>query len=52
VLRASVEACVEACRVSRDECERHALHHEHCRLCAESCRRCEEACRALLAALG
>jgi Domain of Unknown Function (DUF326) len=52
VLRASVEACATACRVCRDECDRHASHHEHCRLCADSCRRCEEACRALLAALG
>jgi hypothetical protein len=52
VLRASVEACATACRVCGDECDRHASHHEHCRLCAESCRRCEEACRALLAALG
>jgi hypothetical protein len=51
VLRASVEACATVCRVCGDECERHASHHEHCRLCAESCRRCEEACRALLAAL-
>jgi hypothetical protein len=52
VLRASVEGCATACRVCGDECERHAAHHEHCRLCAESCRLCEEACRALLAALG
>jgi hypothetical protein len=52
VLRTSVEACATACRVCGDECERHAPHHEHCRLCAEDCRRCEEACRALLAALG
>jgi hypothetical protein len=52
VLRAAVEACATACRVSGDECERHASHHEHCRLCAESCRRCEEACDALAAAIG
>lgn len=52
VLRAAVEGCATACRVCGDECERHASHHEHCRLCAASCRRCEEACRALLAALG
>jgi hypothetical protein len=51
VLRPSVEGCAAACRVSGDECERHAAHHEHCRICAESCRRCEEACRALLAEL-
>lgn len=51
VLRAVVEACAAACHASGDECERHASHHEHCRLCAESCRRCEEACNALLAAM-
>ena len=47
----AVEACLAACRASRAECERHAHHHEHCRLCAEQCRRCERACRDLLAAL-
>ena len=35
-----------------EECERHAQHHEHCRLCAETCRRCEAACAALLDAIG
>jgi hypothetical protein len=49
---AALEACRTACRASADECERHAQHHEHCRLCAEECRRCEQACSALLAALG
>jgi len=52
VFRAAVEGCATGCRECGDECERHASHHEHCRLCAESCRRCEEACRAVLAALG
>ena len=52
VLRAVVEACLAACRSCGDECERHAPHHEHCRICAESCRRCEDACRSLLAAMG
>jgi hypothetical protein len=51
-LRPTVEACAAACRASGDECERHAAHHVHCRICAESCRRCEEACNALLAAIG
>ena len=51
VLRLVVEACLEACRVSGDECERHAQHHEHCRICEQSCRRCEDACRDLLAAI-
>ena len=52
VLRALVETCAAACRACGDECQRHASHHEHCRLCAEECRRCQQACEALLAALG
>jgi len=49
--RAALEACLAACRASAEECERHAHHHEHCRLCAEECRRCERACDDLLEAL-
>ena len=47
----ALEACLTACRTSAEECERHAHHHEHCRLCAEECRRCELACDELLASL-
>lgn len=50
LLRAQLQACAEACRVCGDECESHAQHHEHCRVCAESCRRCEEACNQMLQA--
>jgi hypothetical protein len=50
VLRAQVTACAEVCRACQAECERHASHHEHCRVCAETCRRCEDACRRLLKA--
>ena len=49
--RTALEACLAACRASAEECERHAPHHEHCRICAEECRRCERACDDLLAAL-
>ena len=49
--RAAVEACLAACRASAEECERHAHHHEHCRLCAEECRRCERVCDEMLTAL-
>jgi hypothetical protein len=49
--RAAVEACLAACRACAEECERHAHHHEHCRLCAEECRRCVRACEDLLVAL-
>ena len=48
----ALKACLTACRACAAECERHAHHHEHCRLSAEECRRCERACDDLLAALG
>ena len=46
-----LEACIGICKSCGDECERHARHHPHCRVCAEACRRCEQACRGLLGAL-
>jgi hypothetical protein len=52
VVRAVIEACAAACRASAEECERHAAHHEHCRICAEVCRRCDQACRDLVATIG
>ncbi|WP_448204534.1 four-helix bundle copper-binding protein [Azospirillum sp. sgz302134] len=45
VIRRMLQACEAACRLCAEECERHAGHHEHCRICAESCRRCEKSCR-------
>lgn len=50
--QAIVQACVRACQVSGDECDRHADLHEHCRVCAEVCHRCQKVCEDLLAALG
>jgi len=52
VIRAMIEACAAACRACGQECERHAAHHEHCRICAEVCRRCEQACDDLVAKIG
>ena len=52
LIRAMVEACSVACLACAAECDRHAAHHEHCRLCAEACRRCKNACDDLLAAMG
>jgi hypothetical protein len=49
--RAVVEACALSCRLCAEECEKHAGHMEHCRVCAEACRRCEQACGVTLAAL-
>src|SRR5690625_1931288 len=50
--RAILQVCIQACRSCGDECEAHAGHHEHCRICAEACRACEQACTELLAAIG
>jgi len=50
--RAVLQVCIQACRSCGDECEAHAGHHEHCRICAEACRACEQACTELLAAIG
>jgi hypothetical protein len=49
--RAEVDSCRQSCSTCAEECERHAQHHEHCRLCADSCHRCEAACTALLGAI-
>jgi hypothetical protein len=44
-----LEACVRICKSCGDECEQHAEHHAHCRVCLEACRRCEQLCRDFLA---
>jgi hypothetical protein len=46
-----LESCVAICKSCGDECEGHAPHYAHCRVCAEACRRCEQACGELLAVL-
>jgi hypothetical protein len=51
VAKPLLQACVAICQSCGDECERHAQHHAHCRVCAGACRRCEQACRELLSAL-
>jgi hypothetical protein len=51
VIGAAIEACAVACRACAGECEKHASHHEHCRICADVCRRCERACEDLLATI-
>lgn len=51
VTRPVLEACAAVCKSCADECEQHAEHMPHCRICAESCRRSEQACRELLGAI-
>ena len=48
---AALEACAALCDLCGHECQLHAGHHDHCRLCAEACRRCEQACREALLTL-
>jgi uncharacterized protein DUF326 len=52
LLRATIDVCTVACRACGEECERHAAHHDHCRICADACRRCEQACDELVATIG
>lgn len=48
IVSSQLNACITACKVCGDECEKHASKHEHCRICAESCHRCASACDRLL----
>ena len=48
VTAATLRALIEACRAAYDECRKHALDNEACRICGEACRRCAHACRHLL----
>jgi hypothetical protein len=49
LVRATIEACAAACVACAEECDRHAAHHEHCRICADVCRRCKAARDEVLA---
>jgi hypothetical protein len=43
-----LETCAGFCRLCAEECDRHASHHEHCRICADACRACERACHQVM----
>ena len=49
LVRSTIEACAAACAACAEECDRHAAHHEPCRICADVCRRCKAACDAVRA---
>lgn len=54
VARGSVHAnhllkeCEEVCNACATECEKHAMHHDHCKACAEACKACAEACKTTM----
>jgi hypothetical protein len=51
VLRATLQACVVACRACAEECDRYAKQREFCYKCSVASRRCEDACRQVIATL-
>lgn len=51
ILRSQLEACDVACRICREECERHAQEHPHCAACAEACADAQSAASRLLEAV-
>lgn len=51
VMRMTLEACAEACRLCVEECARHAGEHEHCRICMQACQTCERVCREAIEAM-
>lgn len=50
VLPEIVAACIKACQICAEECEKHE-HHDHCQACARACRECEAACHDYLATI-
>ena len=51
LLRAQLQACVQACNLCGTECEQHAGALEYCRICKSACRRCEDVCRETIGKL-
>ncbi len=48
--RELAKLCASYCRDCRQECEKHAKHHELCKACMEACDECIEACEAVASA--
>lgn len=48
VVNLQLQSCAASSRRCGEECDTHADHHAHCRICAEACRSCEQACIQLL----
>ncbi len=48
LLRKQLELCAAMCQTCGDECDKHAHHHAHCRVCRDACRACADACQTML----
>ncbi len=44
MIRRMLDTCAAACQLCGDECDKHAIKHEHCRICAAARRECMQAC--------
>lgn len=42
-LRSLITACINQVQYTGMQCNEHAQHHEHCRVCSDTCRACENA---------
>lgn len=51
LVHAQLHACIVACQLCAEECERHVDMHDHCRICTEACRHCQERCNFILGEL-
>ena len=47
-----LRACAILCSLCGGECEKHAMTHDHCRVCADACHRCLEACNEAIGTMG
>jgi hypothetical protein len=43
--------CAKICRICAIECEKHAAHHNTCKVCAEACRTCASICEEYATAM-
>jgi hypothetical protein len=50
LIESQIKACMEACRICAQECEKHAPKMAHCKICMESCLSTEKACAKLIEA--
>jgi len=51
LIESKLQVLVQACNLCGAECERHASHHDHCRICGDACRSCARACNELLSSI-
>lgn len=51
LVQEQLQPCITICGECATECQQHARHHAHCRICADVCLQCQESCSYLLTTL-